>query len=375
MEKVVSFRPTKAIVNLDAIQSNIKSLKSYLKSETSIMAVVKADGYGHGDIEIARSALKAGADSLAVATPDEAIKLRQSGISSDILVMAPSPVAFARIAADLQITVSVSCDQWLKTALIEQESFIKPLKIHMKIDCGMGRTGLRDVKVLQAIDEITSQSNNVILDGVFMQFSCADDQDATRTNEQFEQFMKFVQLLRQKPRLVHVSNSAATFLYPQYALDAVRVGITMYGITSSEFVQKHIPFPLERSLSIESELSVVKLLEKGSTISYGATYKTIGDEWIGTIPMGYADGLQRNLSGQEVLINGERMPIVGAICMDQCMVKLTREMKEGERVVLIGKQGEEEITFEEWATRLNTISYEVVVSIGERIPRQYLYKG
>lgn len=372
MEKVVSFRPTKAIVNLDAIQSNIKSLKSYLKSETSIMAVVKADGYGHGDIEIARSALKAGADSLAVATPDEAIKLRRLGISSDILVMAPSPVAFARTAAELQITVSVSCDQWLKTALIEQKSFTKPLKIHMKIDCGMGRTGLRDVKVLQAIDKITSQSNKVILDGVFMQFSCADDQDATRTNEQFERFMKFVQLLRRKPRLVHVSNSAATFLYPQYALDAVRVGITMYGITSSEFVQKHIPFPLERSLSIESELSVVKLLEKGSTISYGATYKTIGDEWIGTIPIGYADGLQRNLSGQEVLINGERMPIVGAICMDQCMVRLTREMKEGERVVLIGKQGEEEITFEEWATRLNTISYEVVVSIGERIPRQYL---
>lgn len=372
---MVNFRPTKAIINLDAIRENIRSLKKYLRSETSIIAVVKANGYGHGDIEVARTVLEAGADMVSVATPDEAVRLRQLGINRDILVMAPSPVNFAKTAAALQITVAVSDDKWLETALLAQEDFEKPLKIHMKIDCGMGRTGLRDVKTLQAIVAIVNQSEKVLLDGVFMQFSSADDESQERTEEQIEQFMTFVKLLPKKPRLVHVSNSAATFLHPAYAFDAVRVGIGLYGISPSEYVRGKLPYPLKRALSIESELTAVKLLEKGSSISYGATYETTQDEWIGTIPIGYADGFQRRLTGQEVLIGGERMPIVGAVCMDQCMVKLSREMDVGERVTLIGKQDGEEITLEEWAEKLDTIAYEVTVSIGERIPRVYKEKA
>lgn len=370
MKNTISFRPTKAIVNLNAIKSNVQSLRKYLNKNTSIIAVVKANGYGHGDIEVASAVLDAGANILAVATPDEAIKLRQNGIESDILVLAPSPLSFVKLAAELRVTLSVSSNEWLEAALSEQQ-LSHPLKIHAKIDCGMGRTGLRDVKSLQAMESIVNQSDHLILEGVFMQFSNSGDEDPKETKEQYEKFSQFVEALKVKPRLIHVSNSAATFLYPEYALDAVRVGITVYGLPPSEFVQERMPFPLQRALTIETELSVVKLVEKGSGISYGSTYKTPEDEWIGTIPIGYADGFQRKLSGQDVLIGGERMPIIGAVCMDQCMIKLPREIEVGEKVVLIGKQGDEEIRFEEWAERIGTVTYEIITTLGQRIAREY----
>lgn len=375
MESTNYYRPTKAVVNLGAIKENVKSLKRYLGKETSVIAVVKANGYGHGDVETAHAVLEAGAAMVSVATPDEAVWLRENGIVGDILVMAPTPVSFAATAARLDITIAVSGDEWLKEALCVQDQFEKPLKIHMKIDCGMGRVGLRDVQTLDLMVGMLAQSRSIVLDGVFTHFPCADDECSSTTREQSEVFKKFVALLPEKPRLVHASNSAATLLYPEYAFDAVRFGIGLYGVPPSSFVATNLPFELQRSLSVESELVFVKELPKGSKVSYGGTYKTTNDEWIGTIPIGYADGLRRGLQGQEVLIAGERMPIVGTICMDQCMVKLPREMSVGEKVVLIGKQGNEEIVVEEWAERLETISYEVVVSISNRVPRVYEEKN
>ncbi|MBO1910674.1 alanine racemase, partial [Microvirga sp. 3-52] len=187
----------------------------------------------------------------------------------------------------------------------------------------------------------------------------------------YANFMNFVALFPKKPRLVHASNSAATLLYPDYKLDAIRFGIGLYGIAPSEYVGKKLPFALKRALSLETELAHVKRLEKGASVSYGATYQSLDDEWIGTLPIGYADGLRRGLRGQEVLIGGKRVPIVGTICMDQCMVKLSEEMLVGEKVVLLGKQGNEEINMEEWAERLDTIPYEIAVSLSKRIPRVY----
>lgn len=371
MESAVYYRPTKAIINLGAIAENVKLLKRYLGEETAVIAVVKANGYGHGDIEIARAALKAGATMVSVATPDEAIRLRGNGIAEDILVMAPTPIAFAKVAAALDITVAVSGNQWLEEVFHLQGEFQKPLKIHMKIDCGMGRVGLRDAKTLRAMVEIVEQSENILLDGVFTHFPCADDGCPSTTKKQYNLFERFVALLPERPRLVHASNSAAALLYPEFALDAVRFGIAMYGIAPSPYVAEHLPFELQQAFTIESELSYVKRLTKGSGVSYGATYQATTDEWIGTIPIGYADGLRRGLRGQDVLIAGERMPIVGTICMDQCMVRLPREMPVGEKVVLIGKQGNEEIRVEEWADRLETIPYEIMVSISSRVPRVY----
>ncbi|MET3657182.1 alanine racemase [Sporosarcina psychrophila] len=374
MEDSIHYRPTQAIVDLAAIRANVRNLKDYLGSETAVIAVVKADGYGHGEVEVAQAAFEAGAEMVSVATPDEAIRLRMAGISGDILVMGPSPLVFAEKAAELGIILTVSSAEWLQSALDVSEKFMQQLKIHVKIDSGMGRIGLRDEGALRSLMSVVNSTKQVLLDGIFTHFACADEENTENTEEQFIKFMRLVQTLSEKPRLVHASNSAASLLYPEYALDAVRFGIGLYGITPSEYVGGKLPFRLERSLRIESELAYVKLLEVGNRISYGGTYVTSSAEWIGTIPIGYADGLRRGLRGQEVLIDGERMPIIGTICMDQCMVKLPRELAVGEKVVLIGRQDKEEVTMEEWAERLGTIPYEIAVSIAKRVPRIYTGK-
>lgn len=371
MKNQTYYRPTVAKINLKAIQQNVKLLRNYLRNTTAIIAVVKADGYGHGGVEVAKAVLEAGAQMVAVATPDEAVALRTGGISGEILVMGPSPVSFVEKAAVLGITITVADGQWLQAVLDSKRCLGKPVKMHVKIDSGMGRIGLRDEKELRHLLKLVEQAKQVVVDGVFTHFACADQVDSKKTDKQFERFMELVRLFPKKPRFIHASNSAATLLYPKYGLDAVRFGISLYGVAPSDFVQKHLPFQLEKALILESELAFVKLMEKNQAISYGATYETSEDEWIGTIPIGYADGLRRGLQGQEVLIDGIRMPIVGTICMDQCMVRLPRKYPVGERVTLIGRQGNEEITVEEWAKRLDTIAYEVLVSIAKRVPKTY----
>ncbi|QTD39575.1 alanine racemase [Sporosarcina sp. Te-1] len=369
--KEANYRPTVATVKLDAIKRNVQNLKAYLKENTEVIAVVKADGYGHGDVETARAALEAGAAMVAVATPDEAVRLREGGISADILVMGPSPVEFASQALQEDITVTVSDASWVAESAERLYDKSGKLKIHIKVDSGMGRIGLRSKEQLQSLLNEVGKSDKIMIDGIFTHFACADESDPSPTEEQFETFIRMVEEMPEKPRLVHASNSAATLLYPDFALDAVRFGISLYGVAPSPYTNTKLPFPLERAMTIETELAYVKLLPKGNRISYGGTYETSEDEWIGTIPIGYADGFRRGLRGQEVLIQGERMPIVGTICMDQCMVKLSRELPVGEKVTLIGRQGEEEIMFEEWAVALGTIPYEIMVSISKRIPRIY----
>ncbi|WP_060205880.1 alanine racemase [Sporosarcina koreensis] len=366
-----NYRPTKARIDLHAIQENVRNLKQYLPRHTSIIAVVKADGYGHGEVEVAQAAIVAGARMVSVATPEEALHLRDGGIAADILVMGPSPVKFAEKAAELGIRVTVSDAEWLRQAdgIVKESNH--PLNVHVKIDSGMGRIGLRDEDALQEIVDVIEGTPNIRLEGAFTHFACADEEDPSKTEEQFNRFIDLVDKFPQKPPLVHASNSAATLLYPEYALDAVRFGISLYGIAPSPFVATNLPFGLKTAFTLETELAYVKKLEKGNAISYGGTYETEQDEWIGTLPVGYADGLKRGLRGQEVLIGGERMPIVGTICMDQCMVKLPRDIAVGEKVILIGRQGDEEITMEEWADRLGTIPYEIAVTIGKRVPRIY----
>lgn len=373
MGRLQYYRPTKAVVNLAAIQHNITALRQYLRDETVVIGVVKADGYGHGIVEVAKASLEAGAEMVSVATPDEALYLRDHGVTCDILVMAPTPVTFAEIAAEQQITVTISDVQWLKDVASGNTDWEQPLKVHIKIDSGMGRVGITEERQVEELIHFLAeeQAQCFQLDGVFTHFSCADDGVKETTVAQCERFQRFVQKFPEKPRLVHASNSAATLLYPEFGFDAVRFGISLYGIAPSSTVKERLPFRLESALSIETTLSFVKHVPKGQTISYGATYKSEEAEWIGTLPIGYADGLNRALRGQAVLIDGQRMPIVGTVCMDQCMVKLPKQYPVGEPVVLIGKQQDEEITIDEWAERMDTIPYEVAVSISKRVPRIY----
>ncbi|WP_301108493.1 alanine racemase [Sporosarcina sp.] len=366
----MDFRPTRAVINTAAIKHNAQQVVSYLPNETKLIAVVKADGYGHGVAEASSAALAAGAEMFAVATPDEALALRKHDPQTDILVLGPSPVSFAKYAAQKNITVTVTSVVWAEK-VGDLQRFNKKCKVHVKIDSGMGRIGVRNETELARLIEAINQSENLSIDGTFTHFARADEEGPEPTDLQFQKFMQLVDVFPEKPRLVHASNSAGTLIFPEYSLDAVRFGISLYGIAPSAVVAKKMPFKLQRAMTLETELSYVKKVRAGEGISYGGKYITSENDWIGTLPIGYADGLKRALTGQEVIVGGRRVPIVGTICMDQCMVKLPHEFPEGEKVTLIGKQGDEEITMEEWAERLCTIPYEIAVMLSERIPRVY----
>ncbi|MDV6378515.1 alanine racemase [Sporosarcina sp. GW1-11] len=364
------YRPTRAIIDTEAIKHNAERVISYLPQRTKLIAVVKSDGYGHGAVRSALAALQAGAGMLAVATPDEAMTIRKQIQNVDILVLGTSPSSFVKVAAEQGIVLTVTSDAWVQQ-VNKQPPNVKRCRVHVKIDSGMGRIGVRTETELAKLVEYINQSNHLSIDGAFTHFSRADEKDAEPTRRQFQHFMQLVSCFPEKPRIIHASNSAGTLVFPECALDAVRYGISLYGIAPSKVVEEKLPFPLRRAMTIETELTYVKKLPAGQPLGYGGRYESTEAEWVGTLPIGYADGLKRGLTGQEVLIGGKRVPIIGTICMDQCMIKLPYEFPEGEKVVLIGKQGDEEITVEEWANRLDTIPYEIAVTFSTRIPRVY----
>ncbi|RCW73031.1 alanine racemase [Saliterribacillus persicus] len=360
-------------VNLKHIAENIKQLKMRLNERTGIYAVVKANGYGHGDVQVAKAAIHAGATRLAVALMDEAIRLREAGIREPILVMGWIRPEHAQIAIDYDITVTCFQKEWIEA--VKKIQLSNRLKVHLKWDTGMGRIGLTDEEELKALlallDEETFQ-----VEGVFTHFATADEKDLAYYNEQnnkFKQLLKQYSDERKTPFVIHTGNSAASMRFPDDMYDFVRYGISMYGLYPSPDVLEERPIELKPALSLYSRLVHVKKVEAGSFISYGATYQAKEDEWIGTVPLGYADGIKRSLQGADVLVQGQRCEIVGRICMDQLMVRLPREMKVGEKVTLIGKQYNEEITMDELAEHLDTINYEIACMLSYRVPR--VYKG
>ncbi len=365
------FRPTKAIIDLSAIRYNIENLRKHLHADVEIIAVVKANAYGHGDIQVAKVAIEAGATMLAVATPEEALHVREAIENTPILILGAVPESFAPFAAEHNITLTVFTTEWVNEVSKTSKDFKKPLKVHIKVDSGMGRIGVRTEKEVKAVYDAIILANNIEVDGIFTHFATADEEDTVQYNHQVKLFKELVQTLPEKPRLVHAANTAASLVKENVQFDAVRFGISMYGLAPSPYVEKNLPYELHPALSLVSELVYVKKIAKGDTISYGGTYVAQQEEWVGTIPVGYADGVIRGLSGQEVLVDGMRAPIIGRICMDQCMIKLPRKMTVGEKVVLIGKQQQDEIRIQEWADRLHTIVYEIPCMLSSRVPRVY----
>ncbi len=366
------FRPTKAMIDLQAIQQNVKNLKEFLQPNVQIIAVVKANAYGHGDVAVARAALEAGATILAVATPDEALHIRAHFEEPDILILGASPISFAPYAAQQRIILTAFASDWIQQAaplLVNEEL---PLRLHIKVDSGMGRLGIRSEQELVELYETIQSTANVELDGIFTHFATADEENSTHFNQQVQFFEKCLSVMPLKPRLVHASNTAASLVknsHLQY--DAVRYGISLYGLSPSPYVESILPFPLKPAFSLESELVHVKQIKAGESVGYGATFTAQTETWIGTIPIGYADGVIRKLGGQEVLVDGQKVPIVGRICMDQCMVALPKAYAIGEKVTLIGQQGQHVISIDEWATKLETINYEIPCIITARVPRIY----
>ncbi|MEH7075884.1 alanine racemase [Neobacillus drentensis] len=368
------YRDTWAEVDLDCIHANLTSIKKRLPQEVKMIAVVKANAYGHGDVQVAETALEAGAAYLAVAFMDEAIALRNKGITAPILVLGATRPEDIQVAVKFDITLTVFQPEWLEEALKHIKTNDK-ISVHIKVDTGMGRIGVRSLSELTAVEQIISENDSFFLEGIYTHFATADELDESYMYQQLAKFETLVGALKQKPKYIHSSNSAAALRYPKTYFNAVRIGIAMYGLTPSLEMENEIPFRLKEAFSLRSRLVHVKRMPKGEKVSYGATYETGDEEWIGTIPIGYADGWIRKLQGQEVLVKGMRSPIVGRICMDQCMIRLPQPVPIGTTVTLIGGQENQFISINEIAKKLDTINYEVPCIIANRVPRLYKKGG
>jgi len=370
-------RPTFAEINLDNFIFNLNQLKNKLGANTKLMAVIKANAYGHGALKISRVALNNGADSLGVALLEEAMELKEEGINAPILVFGYISSFDLEKAIERKIRQTVFSYQQalsISRAALNQN---KEALIHIKIDTGMRRIGFwPERKSLEEIEEIY-RLPGIKVEGFYTHFACAEKEDKSYTQEQMHRFLTFIKALKEKgfePGLLHTANSAALIDLPSTHLDLVRPGIALYGLYPS-FVQCE-KIELKTVLSLKSEIIQLKVVPAGSGISYNHTFRTSHQSIIATLPIGYADGLNRRLSNKgEVLVKGKKVPIVGAICMDQCLIDVSsiNDVEVGDEAVLLGAQGREIITADEIADRLGTISYEVLTSISNRVPR--LYKG
>jgi len=249
------------------------------------------------------------------------------------------------------------------------------ISLHIKLDTGMGRIGIRDESSLQNIETLIVEDSRIQLEGVFTHFATADSLDLHYFKIQLQRFEALLGAFQSRPRMVHVSNSAAALRSIAPYFNGIRFGIAMYGLSPSPEIKDELPFPLLPAFSLPTKLVPVKKLVPGDKVSYGATYEATEEEWIGTLPIGYADGWLRKLQGQEVIIGGMRVPIVGRICMDQCMIKLPKELPVGTMVTLIGKDQGETISIDEIAEKLETINYEIPCMIANRVPRVFVKAG
>jgi alanine racemase len=370
-----------AEVDLDAIAHNLREIRRITNKKSEIMGVVKADAYGHGVMEVVRTILENGATCLAVSMLDEAIQLRKNNIDVPILILSyTDPIRVADIIK-YNVTQAVFSHDLARALSEEAVRQKRNVKIHIKIDTGMTRVGfMPGYSAVKNVLEI-SKLPRIIVEGLFTHFASADEMDKSYTNMQFERFMGICSELNRIGVYIpvkHVSNSAAIIEFPNMHLNLVRPGIIQYGMyPSNEVDSKKID--LKSSMTLKANVILVKEVENNTCISYGRTYKTSRISKIATIPIGYADGYTRLMSNKgKVLINGEFAPVVGRICMDQCLVDVTdfaSEVSVGDEAVLFGKQGNNEITVEEIASIIGTINYEVVCIIGKRIPRVYLKGG
>ncbi|UOY87947.1 alanine racemase [Bacillus glycinifermentans] len=369
------YRKTWAEIDLTALKENVRNMKRHIGGDVHLMAVVKANAYGHGDAHVAKAALAEGASILAVAFLDEAISLREQGIDAPILVLGAVPPEYAGIAAKRRITVTGYSVGWLKEVLRLIGDIGEPLDFHLKIDTGMGRLGCRNEDEIKEMMDMTESSSKVNCCGVFTHFATADEKDTDYFNMQLDRFKELIKPLPLDRLMVHSSNSAAGMRFKKQLFNAVRFGVSMYGMSPSSEIKDELPFPLKEVFSLHTELVHVKKIAKGESVSYGATYTAEHDEWIGTVPVGYADGWLRRLAGSEVLIDGKRQKIAGRICMDQFMISLQEEYPVGTKVTLIGKQKDERISVDEIAQKLQTINYEITCMISSRVPRMFLENG
>ncbi len=378
-----------AEIDLDAIYRNVRALRALTTEGTRFMAVVKANAYGHGAEAVARTALAAGADWLAVARIEEGIALRRSGIQAPILVFGHTPpsVAGDLLANDLTATVyDFDTARAYSQAAIATD---RNLKVHLKVDTGMGRIGLRpEVRTFSAtgkavagnpifVAEAIAHLPGIQLEGIYTHFAAADHADLGYTLAQLERFNDFIDHLHfigLDIPIRHAANSAATIALPAAHLDMVRCGIAIYGLYPSESLNRD-RVALEPAMALKCRIVQTKAVEAGFPVSYGMTHTTASPTVVATVAAGYADGLSRRLSSNgEMLVRGRRVPIIGRVCMDLTMLDAgtVPDAEAGDEAVIFGRQADIVLPVEEVAQRIGTIHYEVVTGVGARVPRVYL---
>ncbi len=379
MGKNVKYGPLWAEVNLDNLIYNVKNIRKIVREETKIMGVIKANAYGHGAVVFAKVLLENGVDALAVATIREAIELRESGITSDILILGYTQDSDLELVVKYDLTQTIynyRQAEILSKLAIEYE---KTIKVHIKIDTGMSRIGYRKLEDVEEIVKI-SKLNGIEIDGAFTHFATADSKDKSFTNDQYNRYKDIIDAVEAKGINIptkHVSNSASIMDLPEYNLDMVRAGIILYGLYPSDEVIKD-NLNLKPVMTLKTKLSHIKTVDKGTGIGYGQTHIVDKESKIGTIPIGYADGYSRLLSNQaDVLVGGKRAKILGRVCMDQTMIDLTdiKDVKQEDEVILFGDGSLGEPTIDELAKYVSTINYELATLIGRRVARVYIKDG
>ncbi|MBQ2754991.1 MAG: alanine racemase [Clostridia bacterium] len=363
-------------VNLDTIYENFIKYRNFVGKDTKIMAVIKADAYGHGAIPCAEK-LQGVTDYFAVAFADEAIDLRENNITAPILILGYSPKTTAKTIVENDITATVYDVDCAKELSKEAKKQGKTAKIHIKIDTGMSRIGFiwDSPETIKQITEI-SKLENIETEGIFTHFATADEEDCTFTNLQFRRFMSIVNTLEKsgvKFKIKHCCNSAGAMRFPDMHLDMVRIGIGLYGCYPSEF---NYNLDLAPAMSMKTRVVNVKTVKKGDSVSYGATFTAKEDMKVATISVGYADGYLRTLSDKaSVLVNGKYAKILGRICMDLCMIDVSdvNNISVGDEVLLFGTKDDGILPVSQLASISETISYEILCGMAKRVPRIYTH--
>ncbi len=374
---------TWATINLDSLNKNFITIRDKTNPCAKIMSVIKADAYGHGALPIAKELANAGTDWFAVSNLDEALQLRRGGIDLPILILGYTPFEHAEVLALNNISQAVFNLEYGKQLAKYAHNFGVQVNVHIKIDTGMSRIGFAyqdNVLNADSIDQIEeiSKLEGLYFEGIFTHFARADESNGGEvfTRIQFDLFMDAVSRLSRRGidfDLRHCSNSAGIELFPEMNLDMVRPGIILYGLAPSDYTDGSLP--LLPVMELKSVISMVKRIEKDTPISYGGTFVADKDMVVATVPIGYADGYNRRLSGQtSMLVNGKRAPIIGRICMDQTIIDVTDipQAECGMTVTVFGCENGNPLLVDELANKLDTINYELVCNIGRRVPRVYL---
>ena len=369
-------------MSLNHLAHNVRVLREKLPAGCRFLGVVKADAYGHGAVPVARELETLGAEYLAVSNFEEALQLRRAEITLPILILGYTPPEFAREEAALGITQEVHSLEYGQLLSEALSGSGHTLKIHFKIDTGMSRLGFFGYGRAETVPELVEAAKlpGLAVEGIFMHFAVSDTpgEDAY-TQLQHQRFLSVVEQLREHgvyPEIVHCANSGATIAYPEFAHGMVRPGIATYGLDPSGDLRGMAD--LQPLMSLKTTVAAIRPFEAGVTVSYGRTYETPSERVLAVCPIGYADGLPRRLSGDlEFLIHGTRVSVVGRICMDMCMIDVTDipQVQVGDTVTVVGQDGGEVISWDDWADKLGTISYELVCGVSKRVPRVYFRDG